>query len=234
MTGPDRSVGTDAARDPVELLEGIMTARAMRRFTAEPVSDDDIWTVLAAAQQAPSGGNVQPWQFVVVRDPDVRRHLGDLYRRAYDRYEAALLPTVGGHRSEADAASWERTLAASRHLAEHFGEVPVVVAVCQPDLDLTLSDADGPLDIGPLSASVFPAVQNLILAARSLGLGAALTTVFRIHHDEVRQLLAVPDHHQVVALVPLGHPVGRFAVARRRPVERVTSWDRWGERRPRP
>jgi nitroreductase len=229
-SGPE---GGTAPGQRVDLLDGIMTTRAMRRFTAQPVSDADLWTVLAAAQQAPSGGNVQPWQFVVVRDPDLRRRLGDLYRRAYERYDAALLPTVRPHRDEADAASWERTLAASRHLAEHFGEVPVVVAVCMPDLDLTLTDDGGALDIGRLEGSVFPAVQNLILAARSLGLGAALTTVFRIHHDEVRELLAVPDHHQVVALVPLGHPVGRFGIARRRPVETVTSWDRWGERRSR-
>jgi nitroreductase len=234
VTGADRSDGRGAGHEPVDLLDGIMTTRAMRRFTAEPVSDTDLWTVLAAAQQAPSGGNVQPWHFVVVRDPDFRHRLGDVYRRAYERYEAALLPTVRPHRSEADAASWERTLAASRHLAAHFGDVPVVVAVCMPDLDLTLTDAGGPLDIGRLEGSVFPAVQNLILAARSLGLGAALTTVFRIHHDEVRDLLAVPHHHQVVALVPIGHPAGRFGVARRRPVETVTSWDRWGERRSRP
>ena len=220
-------------REVVELLDGIMTTRAMRRFTDEPVSDADIATVLAAAQQGPSGGNIQPWHFVVVVDPAVRGRLGDLYLRAYDRYEAALLPTVGPHRSEADAASWERTTAASRHLAEHFGEVPVIVAVCMPDIDLTLTDDDGPLDIGGLTASVFPAVQNMMLAARSLGLGSALTTVFRILHDEVRELLGIPAHQQVVALVPIGHPEGRFGVARRRPVETVTYWDTWGARRPR-
>ena len=222
-----------AAPEPVEMLEGIMTTRAMRRFTDEPVSDDDLAAVLRAAQQGPSGGNIQPWHFVVVVDPERRRQLGELYLRAYDRYEAALLPTVGSHRSEADAASWDRTIAASRHLAEHFGEIPVIVAVCMPDIDLTLTDDQGPLDIGGLTASVFPAVQNMILAARALGLGSALTTVFRIHHDEVRELLGVPDHQQVVALVPIGHPVGRFGVARRRPVETVTSWDTWGNRRPR-
>jgi nitroreductase len=217
----------------VDLLDGIMTTRAMRRFTDEPVSESDLAAVLAAAQQAPSGGNIQPWHFVVVVDADLRRRLGELYLRAYDRYEAALLPTVGPHRSEADAASWNRTTAASRHLAEHFGEVPVVIAVCMPDIDLTLTDDDGPLDIGGLTASVFPAVQNMMLAARSRGLGSALTTVFRIHHDEVRDVLGIPTHQQVVALVPIGHPVGRFGVARRRPVETVTSWDTWGNRRPR-
>ena len=201
----------------VDLEEGILTNRAIRRFTAEPVDEADIWAVLRAAQQAPSGGNVQPWQFVVVTGPEVRSAVGELYRRAYDRYEAALLPTVGGFRTDEDRASWERTIAASRHLAEHLADVPVLIAVCVPDIDLTLRDADGPLDIGPLTASVFPAVQNLMLAARGRGLGTALTTVFRIHHDEVRDALGVPPHQQVMAIVPLGHPAGRFGVARRRP-----------------
>jgi nitroreductase len=215
----------------VEMYEGLLTTRAIRRFTTEPVSDDDITAILRVAQQAPSGGNIQPWQFVVVTDPTVRAELGVIYRACYQRYEAALLPTVGPHRTPEDHASWDRTLAASRHLAEHLGEVPVLIAICMPDITLTLSDAEGDLDIGTLAASVFPAVQNLILAARSLHLGAALTTVFRIRHDEVRALLDVPDHQQVVALVPVGHPVGHFGMARRRPVSSVTHWNRWGDRR---
>ena len=215
----------------VEMYEGLLTTRAIRRFTDEPVSDDDIEAILRVAQQAPSGGNIQPWQFVVATDPELRAELGALYWACYQRYEAALLPTVGPHRSTADEASWTRTLAASRHLADHFGEVPVVVAVCMPDISLTLHDSEGDLDIGALAASVFPAVQNLILAARSVGLGAALTTVFRIRHDEVRDALGIPTNQQVVALIPIGHPVGRFGIARRRPVESVTHWNRWGQRR---
>lgn len=216
------------------LYEGLMTTRAMRRFTDEPVSDDDIWKVLAAAQQGPSGGNIQPWQFVVVTDDSLRRQLGDLYRSAYERYEAAMLPTVPSQRDPAAAASWDRTLAASRHLAEHLAEVPVLVAVCMADISMTLSDDDGPLDVGTPYASTYPAVQNLMLAARSIGLGTALTTVYRIHHDEVRAALGVPEQYQVVALVPMGHPVGSFGVAPRRPVAKVTHWNRWGHKRERP
>ena len=215
----------------VEMYEGLLTTRAIRRFTDEPVSDDDVLAILRVAQQAPSGGNIQPWQFVVVTDAERRAQLGSIYRACYARYEAALLPTIGHHRSPEDEASWHRTLAASRHLADHLGEVPVRIAVVMPDISLTLTDAEGDLDIGTLAASVFPAVQNLILAARSVGFGAALTTVFRIRHDEVRELLGIPDHQQIVALIPIGHPVGRFGIARRRPVESVTHWNRWGQRR---
>ena len=215
----------------MNLYQGLMTTRAMRRFTDEPVAEDDIATMLRAAQQGPSGGNIQPWQFVVVTDEARRAELGDIYERSYQRYEAAMLPTVAGHRSDADAASWDRTLAASRHLAAHLGEAPVLVLVCMADISMTLVDDDGPLDVGTPFASAYPAVQNLILAARARGLGAALTTVFRIEHDAVRAVCGVPDHYQVIAIVPIGHPVGRFGRARRRRVDRVTHWEGWGERR---
>lgn len=216
-----------------ELLEGIMTTRAIRRFTDEPVSEDDIWTVLRAAQQGPSGGNIQPWQFVVVTDAGVRARLGEIYADCYRRYEAAMLAASPPPRPE-DAASWERTLEASRHLAAHLGEVPVLVAVVMADISMDVVDDEGAMDVGTPYASTYPAVQNLILAARSLGLGATLTTVFRVRHDDVRDALGVPDRYQVVALVPIGHPVGSFGRARRRPVERVTHWNAWGDKRDAP
>ena len=134
-------------------------------------------------------------------------------------------------RDEEDEASFQRTLAASRHLADHLGQVPALVLFLMPDVDLTLTDDDGPLDIGTTYASVYPAVQNFMLAARSRGLGTVLTTVYRIHHDDLRTLVGIPDRFQVVALVPVGHPTGRFGQARRRPVEAVTHWNRFGEKR---
>lgn len=215
----------------VDLYDGIMTTRAMRRYTTEPVTDDEVLHCLRAAQQAPSGGNIQPWQFVVLTDAEVKATVGDLYRRAYYRYEAAMLPTVPPFRTPEDEATWNRGIAASRHLADHLAEAPVLVLVLMPGISMTLTDEDGDLDVGTPYASVYPAVQNLMLAARSLGIGSALTTVYRIHHDELRDVVGIPDRYEVVALVPLGRPVGRFAVARRRPVESVTHWNRFGEKR---
>lgn len=212
-------------------IDAIRTTRAIRRFTGDPVGDDEVMLCLRAAIQAPSGGNVQPWQFVVVRDADRRRVVADIYLRAYDRYERALMQALPAFRSPEDEASFARTTRASRHLAETLADVPVLVVVLMPDIDLTLHDDDGPLDIGTLHASVYPAVQNLMVAARSIGIGTTLTTVFRIYHDEVRTALGVPDRFQVAALVPMGRPAGRFGVARRRPAERVTHWDTFGNRR---
>jgi nitroreductase len=214
----------------MELYDGIMTTRAMRRFTDEAVRRDEIVRCLRAAVQAPSGGNIQPWQFLVVTDIDTRSAIGDIYRRSYDRYEPALMAVLPPFRSEDDEASFRRTSAASRHLADHLGEAPALVLFLMPAISMTLHDEQGDLDVGTPYASVYPAVQNFLLAARDLGIGTALTTLYRIYQHELRDLLEIPERYEVVALVPMGRPAGRFGVARRRPVEAVTSWDRFGRR----
>ncbi|MGI9577654.1 MAG: nitroreductase family protein [Microthrixaceae bacterium] len=215
----------------MELYDGIMTTRAMRRLASDPVPTEQIEAILRAAQQGPSGGNIQPWQFVVATDSEDRAWMGECYRSCYDRYERALLAMVPPQSDEASQASWDRTIAASRHLAEHLAEVPVHVLVCMPEIDLTLADDDGPMDIGTTAASVYPAVQNLVLAARGFGLGSVVTTVFRIRHADVCEYFGVPEGWSIAALVPIGRPLGRFGVAPRKPVHKVTHWGRWGERR---
>jgi nitroreductase len=215
----------------MDLIDGIMTLRAIRRYTAEPVTDDEVLTCLRAARQAPSGGNIQPWQFLVVRDAATRAALGEIYRRAYDRYEPAMLAATPPFRDDAEAERHRRTVASARHLAEHFAEAPVAVLFLMPNISMTLRDAEGPLDVGSPYASVYPAVQNFMLAARALGIGTTLTTVIRIYQDEVRQLLGIPDRYEIAALVPMGRPRGRFGVAPRKPLGAVTHWDRFGNRR---
>ena len=112
---------------PMDLFEALSTTRAVRRFTGEPISAADIMTCIRAATQAPSGGNIQPWQFLVVTDAVTRRALGQVYRRAYDRYEPALLRARAPARTPEEEASFARMRAASRHLAEHLGEAPALV-----------------------------------------------------------------------------------------------------------
>jgi len=215
----------------MDLFEAMQTQRAIRRFTDEPVTDEEVLACLRAAQQAPSGGNIQPWQFVVVRDPALKGALGAVYRRAFDRYEPASRAAQPPSRSEEDAARYARMARSARYLADHLAEAPVLVAVLMHLIPWTLRDAEGEMDVGTPYASVFPAVQNLMLAARGLGIGTTLTTVFRIYQDEVRELLGVPDRCEVVAIVPMGRPRGSFGVAPRRPAEQVTHWDRYGNRR---
>ena len=211
-------------------IESILTTRAIRRFTDEPVSDDELRTCLAAAQQAPSGGNVQPQQYLVLVEAAAKEAAGRWYGRAFVRYEATL-PEPLSFRDEAQAASWRRTRDASRYLADHLAEAPAIVLFLQPRIPWTPRDEAGEMDIGRLDASVYPAVQNFCVAARSLGLGTTLTTVVRIHGDELLAELGVPaGRFEIAALVPVGRPAGHFGVAPRKPADAVTHWDRWGAR----
>lgn len=215
----------------MDALEAIMTTRAIRRFSDEPVTDDEIALCLAAAQQAPSGGNVQPQQYVVVTDQAVKDRLGALYRAAFDRYERTL-PEPSAFPDPEQAASWDRSRRASRHLADNVERAAAIVLFLQPVIPWTPSDADGEMDIGRLDASVYPAVQNFCLAARALGIGTALTTVIRIVSAEVFEALGVPpDRFEIAAFVPMGRPAGKFGVAPRKPATAVTHWNTWGDKR---
>jgi len=215
----------------MDLFEALTTTRAVRRFTAEAVTDAEILECIRVATQAPSGGNIQPWQFLVVTDAASKRAIGDVYRRAYARYEPALLAARPPARSAEDEEAFQRMLRSSRHLAEHLGEAPAMVLFLMPNISMALRDAEGELDVGTPFASVYPAVQSFMLAARGLGIGTTLTTVYRIYQDEVRALCGIPERYEIVALVPMGRPRGRFVVGRRRPAEQVTHWSRFGTKR---
>lgn len=208
-----------------DLFEALMTLRAMRRLSDDPpVTEAEIERCLTAAVQAPSGGNIQPWRFVVVWSPETREAVAEIYGRACARYLSILAASMPG-------AEETRIFQLTQHLADHLHEIPSVAFVMDP-YENTLVDDDGPLDIGTVHSSVFPAVQNFMLAARGLGLGTTLTTLLRVHHDEARELLGVKPEHEIVALVPVGRPRGRFGVAPRRPAEQVTGWDHLSNRRP--
>jgi nitroreductase len=214
-----------------ELYESLMTTRAMRRFTDEAVPDDVVESILAAAVQAPSGGNIQPYQFVVVTDPERKAAVADIYLRAWRRYEPAVAAVTPRPATPEAAAAHQRNWQASDDLAHHLGAVPVLVLVLVPRISMTVRDDEGEMDVGPVYASVYPAVQNLILAARAHGLGAVLTTVYKVYEDAVRAVCDIPDRYEVAALLPLGHPTGRWGVAPRRPARSITNWQTFGNRR---
>jgi nitroreductase len=214
-----------------ELYDALMTTRAMRRFSDEPVPDEVVEAVLAAAVQAPSGGNIQPYQFVVVTDQDKKDALAELYLQAWRRYSPAVAEITPPPKDEQAEAVHRRSWAASDELAESLASVPVLILVVSPRISMEIDDGEGPMDVGSLDASVYPAVQNLALAARAHGLGTVLTTVIRIHDVEARAVLEIPDRYEIAALMPLGHPTGRWGVARRRPAPSITHWDTWRNKR---
>jgi nitroreductase len=190
----------------------VRTMRAHRAFTDEPVDDALVERVLDAATYAPSAENSQPWEFVVVRDASLRARIGDLTRRAWEahgrEFERGRIP---------DAMLADVDRGATGGVAG----APVVVVVC--------GNTSFCLD-AVLEASVYPAVQNLLLAAHAHGLGAALTTLAMGFDAQLRELLALPDHVRALAVVPLGHPARRLGPPRREPVAGKTHRDRFGTR----
>ncbi|MCU1353885.1 MAG: nitroreductase [Acidimicrobiales bacterium] len=215
----------------IGLWTGLMTTRAMRRFTDEPVGDDVVARCLEAAVQAPSGGNIQPYQFLVVTDPEKRAALGALYRRAFARYDPAVQRLIPPIADDEARARHERNWGMSRHLAETIGDAPVHVLLLMPRISMAVEDDEGVMDVGPTYASVYPAMQNFVLAARAEGLGTCVTTVIRIHDAEARAVCDIPDRFEIAALLPVGHPEGRWGVAPRRAAETLTSWNTYGDRR---
>jgi len=224
-------VGPPAAgeRAGIDLYDAASTTRAVRRLRPDPIPEDVLRRVLRAATWAPSGGNLQPWHVIAVRDPERKRRLAALYRGLWSDYAAqrrALIePLAAGLRDPA-----ERALRSGDYLAEHMGEVPVINVFCFHPQRLHITDAA----LGRLSvvggASVYPAVQNLLLACRAEGLGGVLTTLLCSREKEVRELLEIPEPWATCAFVPIGWPVGGgHGPLSRRPVEQVAFGDRFGE-----
>jgi nitroreductase len=214
-----------------DLYEGILTTRAIRSYTDQPVTDEEIVACLRAAQQGPSGGNTQPWQYLVVTDGATKAAVAEIYRAAHARWEAAQLAAMPPFRGAEQEASFHRGLDAARRLARHLDRASALVLFLAPRISIAPRDEHGEVEIGPLAASVYPAVQNLMLAARAHGIGTVLTTVWWSRQDDLRRLLGIPERFDIMALVPMGRPAGSFGVAPRKPVEAVTHWDRFGERR---
>lgn len=206
----------------MDLLEGLATTRTIRRYSDEPVTDEQLATVLFAATRAPSGSNRQAFRFVVLRDgPRAavgRRLLGEAARRMWLGKAASDGYLEGsGTDPGSPKARMARTM---QHYAEHFAEAPVIVLAC----------LDRYRDPNPFEgSSVYPAVQNLLLAARAIGLGGALTQVQLLVAEELRAALNVPDSAALHATVTLGHPAGHHGPVRRRPVRELVYEDSWGE-----
>jgi nitroreductase len=211
--------------DVLDVLTALATTRAIRRYRDEPVPEEDLRTILWHATRAPSGSNRQPFRFLVLRDgpaaTEARRVLGESFRalwaakRGADGYDEGS-GVEGGSPKARMAATMQR-------FVDRFEETPVVVLAC-----LRRYRAPDPTE----GASVYPACQNLLLAARALGYGGVLTMWHQLVEDELRAVLGIPDEVAISATITLGRPEGGHGPVRRRPVQELVYEDRWEEPAP--
>lgn len=191
----------------IPLGEAIYSLRAIRRQRPDPIPDEDLELIVDAARQAPNGGNMQPWHFLVVTDPELRASFAPLYHEAW----WAKRNDSGWYTPEDLPDAYKPAM----RLADEIGNSPALVFVCA-------------LAKGAAAAnSIIPSVQNLLLAARALGIGSTITTLHPTVEDRVHELFGIPDSAQVVYCLPLGYPRGSFGPVTRKPLDQVMSRDRW-------
>ncbi len=223
----------------IGLFDAIYTTRALRRLKPDPVPDELITQVLDAAIRAPSGGNAQNWIFIVVRDAAQRRRLGAVYRKASD--EVAEIYAARGRPAHLTEKQYRLLMAGGAYLWEHLGDAPVLLVPCLTKREMPPREAL-PAAVAARyeahlayqeqirGASIYPAVQNIILACRGLGLGTVITTNHILYEEEVREILSLPDDVFTFAIMPVGFPEGKYGPVVRRPVADVAFTDKWGQR----
>ena len=204
-----------------DVFEILHTTRAMRRLKPDPVPDELINKILQAGQWAPNGGNTQRWRFLVVKDAAVKQAVQVWYKRAFDevvgpRY-ASSAPPPGVTKEK-----YARQHHAVEYLTEHFHEAPVWIVACLDEGKATPTRWSG--------ASVYPAVQNMLLAARALGLGSTLTTRHLLYAREAEAAMGLPEGVHSYAILPIGWPMGRFGPVGRTVLADVVFSETWGQR----
>lgn len=202
-----------------DLFEIIETTRAMRRLKPDPVPDELIAKILRAGACAPNGGNTQKWRFLVIKDRKIKDEVAVWYKKAFDewigpRYRSSEPPP--GVTKE----RYLRQVAAVEYLTDHYAEAPVWIVACLED---------GPTPNRGTGSSIYPAVQNMVLATRALGLGTTLTTRHLHFEKEADAALGLPEGVHSYAILPIGYPMGKFGPVGRGPLKEIVYQDRWGE-----
>ena len=202
-----------------DVFEIIESCRAMRRLKPDPVPDELIARILRAGSCAPNGGNTQKWRFLVIKDRKIKEAVSVWYKKAFDevigpRYLTSEPPP--GVTKE----RYLRQHAAVAYLTEHYAEAPVWIVACLED---------GPTPNRMAGSSIYPAVQNMVLAARALGLGTTLTTRHMLFEKEADKALGLPAGVHSYAILPIGWPMGKFGPVGRGPLKEIVYQDRWGQ-----
>ena len=188
----------------------MFSQRAIRRLRPDPIPDADIHLIIEAAQKAPNGGNQQPGRFVILKDRERIQQFGALYREAWwaKRHDAGIM-------GPEDISQENRTMQSAMRLADEIKDAPLIILACS---------------MAPNTAnSVFPPVQNLLLAARALGIGGTLTTLHPSVEGRVRELTGIPEDVEIHCCLPMGYPRGNFGPTKRKPANEIAYLERWGE-----
>jgi nitroreductase len=213
------------------VYEAMRTLKAVRRLKPDPIPDEVLHRVLEAATWAPTGGNQQPWRIIAVKDREKKTRLGSWYAERWAAFSKMYRSAITPEMAEDARKRMLRTLAAGDYLAEHFGETPVVAIFCFNPKQMAITDAkqNRPSVVG--GGSVYPSVENLLLACRAEGLGCVLTTLLCEVEPQVKELLAIPEGWGTAAAIPIGYPIGRgHGPLIRRPVADLAYLDSWGGR----
>ena len=199
----------------LSLEEVIYNCRAMRRLQTAEVPEELLLKLISAANQAPSGSNSQMARWLVARDPEVKQKLADLNRKHAEPYIQPSLdnPSNDKQRRMLEAVVWQM---------DHMHEIPALIVAC-----FNYPEKVEGIDVYRQAGSVWPGIQNLLLTARSLGLGAAPTTLALRDQDAVREVLNLPETFAALCLIPVGYPMGKFGPVSRRPVEEIMRFDQW-------
>ncbi|MCA1832943.1 MAG: nitroreductase family protein [Actinomycetota bacterium] len=220
----DRTFADVAAGLDMPLQEAMLTQRAVRRVLPDPVDDDIVLRCIELALKAPTGSNGQNWEFVVVKDRAVKEKLGSQYARAWKLYGG-----LGRAYATRKRPEMEKVLRAVEWQVENFADIPVLVVCCLRGNKLPLVPLP-PIAESSYYGSIYPSVQNLLLAARGMGLGASLITLPLWSTTAARSILHLPLSVNPCCIVPLGWPRGRYGSTTRKPVRDVTHLDRYGNR----
>ncbi len=208
--------------DNPRFFDLVTNVRAMRRLKSDPVPDELLEKVLEAGVQAPSGMNTQPWAFVVLREASARQWFAKHYKAAID---SRFATNTSGGMHHSLARQWR----AVDYQKEHMHEFPVLLLVCgKRDWPFKVPENQRVGEAPPNYGAVYPCVQNILLACRAVGLGAALTTMHQMFEDKLHERFEIPNDFGVVVTIPIGYPLGHFGPVSRKPAKDVTYYDRWG------
>ena len=201
--------------DQIGFFDAIYTQRAIRHLKPDPVPRETIERLIEAGTKAPSGGNSQGWKFIVITGPETKSAIAEYYLQAWEMAygnQNPSPPNIQSHvRSSAD------------YLARNMADMPILLMAC--------IHHDGSPSTITRGSSIYPAVQNILLAARALGLGSAITTLHKRYEKEIKDLLEIPDNVETAALLPIGfiQEGYKYGPTRRAPVSEVTYWEKWDE-----